>query len=67
LRLILFWLIFLEVFLLQIGQFPSRCVYVNNVLIKPYLHNNITTAADYYYNYSTKPYSAIIRLTKRWR
>ena len=25
-----------------------------NVLIKPSLHNNITTVADYYYNYSTK-------------
>ena len=29
-------------------------MYVNNTLIKPYLHNNITTVAGYYYKYSTK-------------
>jgi hypothetical protein len=29
-----------------------RCIY--NVLIKPYLHNNIITVADYCYNYLAK-------------
>ena len=29
-------------------------MYVNNVLIKPSLHNNIITVADYCYNYLAK-------------
>ena len=39
---------------LKTGQFQSRCVHVNNVLIRPPLYNNVTTVAGYYYNYSTK-------------
>ena len=37
-----------------IGQFPSRCVHVNIVLVTPFLHNNILTVANVYYNTSTK-------------
>ena len=41
--------------------------YVNNVLIKPSLHNNIITVVDYCYNYLAKQHvSAIIRLAKQW-
>jgi len=29
-----------------------KVLQLRNVLIKPSLHNNITTVTDYYYNYS---------------
>jgi hypothetical protein len=45
----------------QIAQFPSRCLYVNNVLIKPSLRNNIMTVAVYCYSCLAKqPVSALL-------
>jgi len=45
----------------QIAQFPSRCLYVNNVLIKPSLRNNIMTVAVYCYSCLAKqPFSALL-------
>jgi len=50
-----------KLILFENGQFSSRCVYVNNVLIKPSLHNNTITVTDNLYNYLAKLFHFLYR------